>query len=348
MFSSRQQRQQPEEHRCDICGGLFGKDFLLRSHQQKLHGLVSQTGAERESISPPSVTTVIIPAVKTAAMTVAKARGEVPFAVLHMINEIPLIVRVLEQGDYSILKAAEYSDFRESQRSEPNETQSFTIAVVATIYQKESHDGRKYFAITGPAPCQQPQEPMATAGSEAADGDERGTIMQESLGSANLYKTLTQLNAPDMVVLDQKEMSKKEAQPSTSGNKQQKRKYQRKRISTQPAKKIPKQPKVITIVDDPRRWWQNENVAPATGSFRPRAGVTNFRDIATGSLLSPDRKTHRTAAPPSEGVQLLSEPAIEDPFADPNELDFIQVGDGTLPERTDIEISNEEMFSSIV
>lgn len=199
------------EHRCELCGGLFGKDYLLRSHQQKTHGVVKQNQEARGPVSPPSVTTMVIPAIKTAAMGVAKSRGEIPFAVLHMINEIPLIVRVLEQGDYSILKAAENSDFRESQRNGLglDEVQSVSIAVVATIYQKEASDGQKYFEITGPVSCHQAQEPTVRAASATTDEEEHGMVMQESLASADLYKTLTQLNAPDMVTLGTEQIQRR-------------------------------------------------------------------------------------------------------------------------------------------
>ncbi|XP_055550920.1 uncharacterized protein LOC129733250 [Wyeomyia smithii] len=352
MFSLNRKYRKTEEHRCELCGGLFGRNYLLRSHQQKIHGVVCQQQDERKSRLPPSVTTLMIPAIKTPAMMVAKSRGEVPFAVLHMINEIPLIVRVLEQGDYSILKAAESSDFRESQPDglELEEAQSVSIAVVATIYQKETYDGQKYFAITGPVSCYQTQEPIAMAAPEATDGEQE-TFMQESLGSANLYKTLTQLNAPEVVVLGREEMPRRsealELQPSKTGNNQPKRKYQRKSASLQPPKKAPRQPKVITVVDD-LRWWDKQNIAPSE-PFRSRAGVKNFQDIATGSLLSPDRKSRRTVTPPSEKVEeLLSDPVPEEPFTDLNVLDLIQVEEGMLPENVDVEISREEMFESIV
>lgn len=124
-----------------------------------------------------------------------------------------------------------------------------------------------------------------------------------------------------------------EHQPSSSGGVMPpKRKYQRKSAPLQSAKRAPKQPKVITVVDD-LRWWenQNQNQNAVSESFRSRAGVKNFQAIATGSLLSPDRTSRRTPAPPSsDEVELLTEPAAENPCADLNVLDFIEVEDELL------------------
>ncbi|XP_058824942.1 uncharacterized protein LOC131685316 [Topomyia yanbarensis] len=324
-----------EGYRCDLCGGLFGKCYLLRSHQQKVHGLVQQKEEPKPVATPPSITTVIIPAIKTPAMAVSKARGEIPFAVLHMINEIPLIVRVLEQGDYSILKAAENSDFRESQRGGAGleESQSVSIAVVATVYQRIGSDGKKYFAITGPVSCQQTQMPAVTV---ATPTDEQNGVMQDSLGSANLFKTLTQLNAPDATVnktIPTKRYTLLEVQPSTSGVNQMKRKYQRK-ATLQPPKRAPKQPKVITVVDD-LKWWETQKGT--------RTGERNFQDIATSSLLSPIRESTRTLTAVLEPIAVDE----EDPFANLNVLDLIPVGDEMLPDKMDIE-NSREIFLPIV
>ncbi|XP_058454835.1 uncharacterized protein LOC131432523 [Malaya genurostris] len=324
-----------EGFRCTLCGGLFGKCYLLRSHQQKVHGLVQQNEEPKTEPSPPSVTTVIIPAIKTPAMAISKARGEIPFAVLHMIDEIPLIVRVLDQGEYSILKAAEKSDFRESQQGGPglDENQSVSIAVVATIYQRVSPDGNKYFAISAPVSCYQTQAPSTTG----RDTEERNGVMQDSIGCANLLKTLTQLNAPDIIAkkVPSKTNIFTESHPSTSGANQLKRKYNRK-VSLPPLKRPPKQPKVITVVDGLQQW--------DTGK-RSRTTQRNFQDIATGSLLSPKRAPAARTVPPSAEPIVMDE---EDPFASLNVLDLIQVEDEILPQRMVIGDLSEEIFLPIV
>lgn len=181
--------------RCAICQSLFAKQYSLKHHELKTHGIVRQEDwkpAPATMAVPPSVTTVVIPAIETQAMEVAKARGEIPFAVLHMMNEVPLIVRVVEQGPFSLLKAAEYCDFRESQRGGPGleEAHSVSIAVVATVYQKIDKQGRPFYEITGPMSCYQT--------GNIPQLEEYNGIMQESLESSNIHKTLTQLNATEI------------------------------------------------------------------------------------------------------------------------------------------------------
>lgn len=186
----------PAGFRCGICSGLFSRPYLLKSHEQKIHGLVREESpkpAPPPAMLPvPCITTVVIPAIQTSAMAVAKARGEIPFAVLHMMNEIPLIVRVVEQGKYSVLKAAESNDFRESQRGGPGleEAKSVSIAVVATIYQKLNEQGKHYFEISGPVSCYQTNQ--------IPQVDQTAGALQDSIANSNLHKTLTQLNVTEV------------------------------------------------------------------------------------------------------------------------------------------------------
>lgn len=195
--------------RCEFCHGLFAKQYLLKIHQHKLHGLPRTVEEPLPVVTPlplpplplPSITTLVLPAIDTAAMAVVKARGEIPFAVLHIANEIPLIVRVLEQGPVSVLKAAENSDFRESQRGSPVGT-SVPIAVVASIYQKFTEDGKVYYVIRGPGSRNLPTmtervaDPPANAEPEVPEG-----VLQESLDGGDIYKTLTQINVEHIELL---------------------------------------------------------------------------------------------------------------------------------------------------
>lgn len=346
--------------RCEYCDGLFGRRYLLKTHQQKLHGLPKTVAAEDHvsSSSPsrsrplpalprPTITTLVLPAIDTAAMAVAKSRGEIPFAVLHVANEIPLIVRILDQGNVSFLKAAEASDFRESQRGCPVGT-SVTIAVVASIYQKYADDGQMYFEIRQPVSRYQPAMPegggekVTAAASAMPEEKERDAlydpavpleeVLQESLDGGDMYKTLTQINsvfvreakpkAPQRTPAPAKSSALKRKNPSSRNGpggsgapKQPTSNHQSRQPMTT---STPKKPKVITLVDDLSNWNRNQNVSPN-------------KPIGAGPLLSPIRQRRVLSPPvPEEIIEL------QDPLVDLDLQDLIQVDDGgLLPEVMD-------------
>uniref|UniRef100_A0A1Q3FIG3 C2H2-type domain-containing protein n=1 Tax=Culex tarsalis TaxID=7177 RepID=A0A1Q3FIG3_CULTA len=308
--------------RCEFCQGFFARQYLLKTHQHKLHGLPRTTAEQpRPEVAPqpqpalpplplPSITTLVLPAIETPAMAVAKSRGEIPFAVLHIANEIPLIVRVLQQGPVSILKAAENSDFRESQRGCPVGP-SVSIAVVASIYQKFAEDGTMYFVIRGPVsryqatmPAEQPVD-QPELEPEVPEG-----VLRESLDGGDIYKTLTQINCVQSDLKPVKASPNRVTAAKSSSSSSLKRKNPNRngpKAARKPVTSTPKKPKVITLVDDLK--WQNQNVSP---------NRANYQNIGTGPLLSPIR--HHDQQHP------------EDPLADINFQDLIHVDDdGLLP-----------------
>lgn len=341
--------------RCEYCDGLFGKRYLLKTHQQKLHGLPKTVAAEdqgsssspsRSRLPRPSITTLVLPAIETAAMTVAKSRGEIPFAVMHVANEIPLIVRILDQGNVSVLKAAEASDFRESQRGCPVGT-SVTIAVVASIFQKFADDGQMYFEIRQPVSGYQPTMPEGGESGEevapvaAAPEKEQDVlcdpavplegVLQESLDGGDMYKTLTQINSVFVRETKPKATQRTPAPAKSSSSSALKRKNPSSRngpggagVTKQPTSNrqsrqpmttsTPKKPKVITLVDDLSNWNRNQNVSPN-------------KPIGAGPLLSPIRQRRVPSPPVQEEVIEL-----QDPLVDLDLQDLIQVDDdGLLP-----------------
>lgn len=333
--------------RCEICQSLFAKQYSLKYHEQKIHGIVRPEDAKPAPATmavPPSVTTVVIPAIETKAMAIAKARGEIPFAVLHMLNEVPLIVRVVEQGMYSVLKAAESCDFRESQRGGPGleENQSVSIAVVATVYQKVDKQGRQCYEITGPVSCYQ-------TSSVPQLEEQYDEVLQDSLQSSNMFKTLTQLNATDISCTTAGVRQKKcglpamrphEVEgpvPSSSGRNTLKRKLPPKAMNVPPPsiKRSPlQQPKVITVT---------HNSGTALCTTPPRfgrrlMGERSFQDIVSGSLLSPKR-TSTTKHNLSDEVVSV-EP--EDPFRDINVMDLVRAGQELLATDMDVDIDGPE------
>ncbi|XP_065088649.1 uncharacterized protein LOC135710100 [Ochlerotatus camptorhynchus] len=341
--------------RCEICSGLFSRPYLLKSHEQKIHGLVREESPKPApppaTLPVPCITTVVIPAIQTSAMIVAKERGEIPFAVLHMMNEIPLIVRVVEQGKYSVLKAAESNDFRESQRGGPGleEAKCVSIAVVATVYQKINEKGQHYFEITGPVSCYQTNK--------IPQVDRTAGALQDSIANTNLHKTLTQLNATEVstnINMLQKDLRLPALRPfevngpvaSTSGINKLKRKQTPKKQSNPapvPIKRAPlKQPKVTTVMDNSVEW--THSTRPVMAQICER----NFQSIATGSLLSPERATLKLHK--SDEVMAIEQ---EDPFSDINMFDLIQTGnellsnDGHLQD-IDIDDSMEEIFVPVL
>ncbi|XP_039452792.1 uncharacterized protein LOC120431733 [Culex pipiens pallens] len=309
--------------RCEFCHGLFAKQYLLKIHQHKLHGLPRTAEEAPPVVTPlplpqlplPSITTLVLPAIDTAAMAVVKARGEIPFAVLHIANEIPLIVRVLEQGPVSVLKAAENSDFRESQRGSPVGT-SVPIAVVASIYQKFTEDGKVYYVIRGPGLRNLPAMPERVADPHAnAEPEVPEGVLQESLGGGDIYKTLTQINCEHIEILPPKAPQRTTATRSSSSSSLKRKNPNRngpKVAAKKPVTSTPKKPKVITLVDD-LKWQQNQNVPP---------NRANYQNIGTGPLLSPVRRR----------AEVLEQQPADDPLADLNFHDLIQVDDdGLLP-----------------
>nr|XP_029721353.1 uncharacterized protein LOC109427320 [Aedes albopictus]XP_029721357.1 uncharacterized protein LOC109427320 [Aedes albopictus] len=340
--------------RCAICQSLFAKQYSLKHHELKTHGIVRQEDwkpAPATMAVPPSVTTVVIPAIETQAMEVAKARGEIPFAVLHMMNEIPLIVRVVEQGPFSLLKAAEYCDFRESQRGGPGleEAHSVSIAVVATVYQKIDKQGRPFYEITGPMSCYQT--------GNIPQLEEYNGIMQESLESSNIHKTLTQLNATEiscttagakrkscgLPVIRPHEVNG--PLPSTTGTNKIKRKIAPKPANAAvpvPIKRATlKQPRAIAVAHNPAEVTIHHNTPPRLSYHQPLIKERSFQDIVTGSLLSPERPPNRPTMRHVETVEVISIDQ-EDPFRDINVMDLIGTGNEMLSADMEVDIEGPD------
>ncbi|XP_062563488.1 myoneurin-like isoform X2 [Armigeres subalbatus] len=335
--------QQTIGFRCDICNCGFDKQHSLRMHERKVHGIQRQDDAQQIATIPaippipPSVTTLLIPAIGTSALAVAKSRGEVPFAVLHLMNEIPLIVRVIEQGNCTVLKAAENRDFRESQRGGPGleEAKSVTIAVVATIRQRIDPHGVMCYEIS---------EPVSNyKANDIPQLEPCNEVLQESLASGDVYKTLTQLNVTEVTtssggaaprsgrlpVCRPREVNS--SLPSTSGINKLKRKVtpSKKNAISAPMKRIPPaQPNVVTVV---------ENAAGYGGAPLPFS-ERNFQDIVTGSLLSPERKAISKSNRPQEVVHV--EP--DDPFRDIDVVDLIHTGTEMMLSGMDIDIEEPD------
>ncbi|XP_055608707.1 uncharacterized protein LOC129755988 [Uranotaenia lowii] len=341
--------------RCGECGGFFRRQHLLRLHEQKSHGANKSSQPPVKSITINKTEHLapgfLIPAFHTNALQVARSRQEIPFAVLYKSNEIPLIVRVIEKGASTLLKAAEKADFLEAQQRTGRGKSSYVIAVVAIIHERVSENGTTVFMISGPIPGDQ-QKQQQQGSTPKATGEFENRMLMDA-GNENLHKTLAQLNAPEVEFLDGKRFPNKETElpkasrphqapgprPSTSGINTLKRKSKDPARSALPPKRAPlvQQPKVIAVVDE-AIWYgpqqkTNTQILPAIGKSSQQRSVKerNFQNIATtGPLLSPVKSDPPIAAakPP---VSVVKE---EDPFAslDLMELFPLEGGGGQIPE----------------
>lgn len=120
--------------------------------------------SNRQLISMPKPTPTVtggvaIPAINTNAMETARTNNEIPFAVLHFLQCVPLLVRVLDFGDQSLLRPANKDDFlalrsmaRAATSSAVNRAaaEKISVPIVAAVYQTLDHNGTTSFAVMPP------------------------------------------------------------------------------------------------------------------------------------------------------------------------------------------------------
>lgn len=114
------------------------------------------------SNATPTVTeAIVIPAINTDAMRTVRLNNEIPFAVLHFLQCVPLLVRVIDFRDQSLLRPANKEDFlalRQMARAACTAAhmtnklaaQRISVPIVAAVYQTLDHNGSTSFAVMPP------------------------------------------------------------------------------------------------------------------------------------------------------------------------------------------------------
>lgn len=94
---------------------------------------------------------IVIPAIQTDAMHTVRINNEVPFAVLHFLQCVPLLVRVIEFQDQSLLRPANKYDFEELRlMARNNANKKVSVPVVAAVYQTIEPNGATSFVVVPP------------------------------------------------------------------------------------------------------------------------------------------------------------------------------------------------------
>lgn len=102
------------------------------------HSVVQQTPAICKGI--------FLPAINTDAMKAVKAKKEIPFAVLHFLEAMPCLVRIIDYGtEQSLLRPANQDDFL-ALRKDSKET----VPIVASVYQIKTADNNTIFSVVPP------------------------------------------------------------------------------------------------------------------------------------------------------------------------------------------------------
>lgn len=152
-------------HKCDL---TFPKRTLLRTHELDVHQIQEKspllylpssrhksytTKRQRQSSNDLPVidnNSILMPTIKTIAMNIVKSRKEVPFAILHFIEGLPLLVRVIDYGNQSILRPVKKEDFSALKANRKNNVEDIAIPIVATVYQILNQFGQPEFMVTQP------------------------------------------------------------------------------------------------------------------------------------------------------------------------------------------------------
>lgn len=94
---------------------------------------------------------IIIPAIKTEAMNTIRQNHEIPFAVLHFLQCVPLLVRIIDFHDQSMLRPANKYDFEELRSvAKNNASKRVSVPVVAAVYQTLEHNGTTSYVVMPP------------------------------------------------------------------------------------------------------------------------------------------------------------------------------------------------------
>lgn len=114
------------------------------------------------SNATPTVTeAIVIPAINTDAMRTVRLNNEIPFAVLHFLQCVPLLVRVIDFREQSLLRPANKEDFlalRQMARAACTAAhmtnklaaQRISVPIVAAVYQTLDHNGSTSFVVMPP------------------------------------------------------------------------------------------------------------------------------------------------------------------------------------------------------
>lgn len=94
---------------------------------------------------------IVIPAIQTDAMRTVRQNNEIPFALLHFLKCVPLLVRVIEFHGQSLLRPATKYDFDELRsKSMKNPIKRVSVPVVAAVYQTIDSVGSTSFVVLPP------------------------------------------------------------------------------------------------------------------------------------------------------------------------------------------------------
>lgn len=140
---------------CYRCDRTFTKRTLLRKHENEAHCQVKNSQSiivpkKRSSKSMQDKETeigIIIPKIQSSILDAVIKTNQIPFAVLHFLQNVPMLVRIINHGtDKHLLRAVTQGDIIAMKRH----SQKMSIAVVASIHQCLDANGRITFSISPP------------------------------------------------------------------------------------------------------------------------------------------------------------------------------------------------------
>lgn len=143
---------------CHRCDKAFPKRTQLRAHELNVHQVKRPIkNLTRKMVSVPNLITksedspilqsgIFLPTIETRAMKMIQEKGETPFAVLHLLKGVPLLVRVIQCANQSLLRPATKADFDVLKQN----SETVSLPLVAAIHQTISSDGQSAFKVFPP------------------------------------------------------------------------------------------------------------------------------------------------------------------------------------------------------
>lgn len=165
-----------QQWQCSRCEAKFAKQTILRAHEWTLHRIEPKQSVAKRKLSTmddsdgygpqqqqqqqkkPAAANehvvtlpagILIPKITTTVMDTVRQNRQIPFAVLHFLKSVPLIVRIHDyENDTAkhLLCAASNGDFEAVRQQRKN----VGIPIVASIHQWQTADGRFEFNVEAP------------------------------------------------------------------------------------------------------------------------------------------------------------------------------------------------------
>ncbi|XP_037918079.1 uncharacterized protein LOC119655948 isoform X1 [Hermetia illucens] len=307
---------------CDRCNMSFSKRTLLRAHELETHHIqgtnIKSTRPKLANNRKSATTTsddstmdldagnefckseisengILIPAIDTDAMKIARANKEMPFAVLHFFEGPPLLVRIVDYGNQSLLRPTKNEDFISLKNQQAEQIEKVCVPIVAAVYQTLNVAGRPEFKVMPPKNIYKfinHHQSISLNCDNNNEGEREASKPDEIIPAANII-SLT----PPQIPSDLRDVTENLETPlfeSLTHVKDEPSNMDENSMEFNPGASMGEKPRAIAIVEESNWWKRHTKTDPYE---EVDAFSETFQNIATGSLLTPKKITESDIMP---------------------------------------------------